>query len=312
MATEPTRLGIIAGAGTLPLHIAQRAQDIGRKVFVVGFHGLAEPEISQFPHDWIRWGQIGRMLRLLRQNCCREVVIVGGVRRPNLWSLRIDGGLIRHALTIYRLTRGGDDTVLKQVVGFFEHQGFVVRGAHEIAEDLSAPLGSITSAKPGSQDCDDISKAVAVLHALGPHDVGQAVVVARGHVLAVEAAEGTDEMLRRCAGLRQWGVSRRHGVLVKMPKRGQELRVDMPVIGPRTSVLAAEAGLAGLAVAQQQVLLAEPQKLIETADRLNLFIVGIDPKPLTADADAPPASLAGLAETRSSQKGAASAEGSNS
>ncbi|RIA56437.1 LpxI family protein [Dichotomicrobium thermohalophilum] len=271
-------LGIIAGAGTLPLHIATHAREQGRAVYILGFQGLAEPDIAGFPHDWMRWGQVGRMLRLLRQNGCREIVIVGGVRRPKLTSISIDAGLIRYAPQIYRLTRGGDDAVLSRVVRFFEDHGFVVRGAHEIATDLTAPAGRMTRATPCPADRQDIAKALAVLRALGPHDVGQGVVAARGYVLAVEAAEGTDEMLRRCAGLRQWGLSHRHGVLVKAPKPEQELRVDMPTIGPRTAELAAEAGLAGIAVAQGQVLLAEPQTLVETADRLGLFVIGIDPE----------------------------------
>jgi len=284
-------LGIIAGGGALPVHIAARAQQQGRKPFVLGFHGLAEPGITQFAHGWMRWGQIGRMLRLLRQNRCGEIVIVGSVRRPRLSSLSIDLGLIRHAPLIYRLTRGGDDAVLKRVVRFFEYQGFTVRGAHEIAADLTAPVGCLTRAAPRPADQDDVETALAVLRALGPLDVGQAVVAARGYVLAVEAAEGTDDMLRRCAGLRQWGLSRRHGVLVKMPKPGQELRVDMPVVGARTAELAAQAGLAGIAVAHGQVLLAEPQALIETADRLGLFVLGVDPAQDTrmTDDDAPAA-----------------------
>jgi len=274
-------LGIIAGSGTLPLHIASRAREQGREPFILGFHGLADPGIADFAHGWMRWGQIGRLLRLLNQHGCREIVIVGGVRRPKLGAISIDTGLIRHAPQLYRLTRGGDDAVLSRVVRFFEHQGFVVRGAHQIATDLTAPAGTLTRAWPGNADRADIARALAVLHALGPHDVGQAVVAARGYVLAVEAAEGTDDMLRRCAGLRQWGLSHRHGVLVKAPKPGQELRVDMPTIGPRTVELAASAGLAGLAVAQGQVLLADPQLVAEVDRDLHHRVHGIDVEPVS-------------------------------
>lgn len=276
-------LGIIAGSGVLPLHVARRAQEHGHAPYILGFHGLADPGISEFAHDWMRWGEVGRMLRLLRKNGCQEIVIVGGVRRPRLASLRMDTGLLRHARKIYQLTRGGDDAVLSRVVRFFEQQGFRVRGAHEIADDLAAPAGELTRATPRASDHVDMTKALDVLRALGPHDVGQAAVVARGYVLAVEAAEGTDEMLRRCANLRQWGLKHRHGVLVKIPKPGQELRVDMPTIGPRTVELAAEAGLAGIAVAAGLVLLAAPQELVEAADRRGLFVIGLgDEVPMPA------------------------------
>jgi len=284
---EPGTLGIIAGAGALPLDVARRARRDGREVFILGFRGLAEPGISDFPHDWMRWGQIGRMLRLLRRAGCRDVVIIGGARRPTLWSLRIDDGLIRHAPLIYRLTRGGDDAVLSRVVRFFEAQGFRVRGAHEVAADLTAPAGLMTGAAPRPADTRDIEKAVAILDALGPHDVGQAAVVARGYALAIEAAEGTDAMLRRCADLRQWGLSHRHGVLVKTPKPGQEIRVDMPTIGPRTVELAAEAGLAGIAVACGRVLLADPAEMIAQADKRGLFVTGIDAECLASGGEVP-------------------------
>jgi UDP-2,3-diacylglucosamine hydrolase len=278
-------LGIIAGGGALPLSVARRAQECGHAPYILGFHGLADPGISEFAHDWMRWGEVGRMLRLLRKNGCEQIVIVGSVRRPRLTSLRIDTGLLRHARQLYQLTRGGDDAVLSRVVRFFEQQGFRVRGAHEIADDLTAPAGKLTRVSPRAADQVDMTKALGVLRALGPHDVGQAAVAARGYVLAVEAAEGTDEMLRRCAGLRQWGLKHRHGVLVKIPKPGQELRVDMPTIGPRTVELAAEAGLAGIGVAAGLVLLADSQELVESADRRGLFVVGLsDGVPMLAEA----------------------------
>jgi len=281
-------LGIIAGGGALPLSVARRAQECGYAPYILGFHGLADPGISEFAHDWMRWGEVGRMLRLLRKKGCQQIVIVGSVRRPRLTSLRIDTGLLRHARQLYQLTRGGDDAVLSRVVRFFEQQGFRVRGAHEIADDLAAPAGELTRVSPRAADQLDMTKALDVLRALGPHDVGQAAVAARGYVLAVEAAEGTDEMLRRCASLRQWGLKHRHGVLVKIPKPGQELRVDMPTIGPRTVELAAEAGLAGIGVAAGQVLLADPQELVEAADRRGLFVIGLDdgvPMPAEATDD---------------------------
>jgi DUF1009 family protein len=113
-----------------------------------------------------------------------------------------------------------------------------------------------------------------LLGALSPFDVGQAAVVSRGYVLAVEAAEGTDSMLARCRDLRPWGLRGRSGVLIKAPKRGQDLRLDMPAIGPRTVELAAEAGLGGIAVSARQILLADHQRLLEKADEAGLFLYG--------------------------------------
>jgi DUF1009 family protein len=136
--------------------------------------------------------------------------------------------------------------------------------------------GVLGDKAPSSEDAADIETAFRVVSALGRLDVGQAAVVVRGHVLAVEAAEGTDSMLARCAELRELGKTRRGraGVMVKAPKPGQEERVDLPTIGPDTVAKADNAGLAGIAVAAGQVLMAERAATIEAANRHGLFLVG--------------------------------------
>lgn len=272
----PQRLGILAAGGTLPGAICEAAIAKGYAVHVVALKGQADHAMARFPHSWVRIGQVGRMLGALRKAGCRELVIVGSLRRPNLWKVGIDFGLVRHFPALWALTKGGDDAILTRVVRFFEAQGFKVRGAHEIAPSLLAPAGPLARVAPTEEQQRDIARGFAVLDALAPFDVGQAVVVARDYVLAVEAAEGTDEMLKRCARLRQWGRKGRAGVLVKAPKAGQEMRVDMPVIGTRTVELAAAAGLAGIAVASGKVMIAELAETAALADRHGVFVAGID------------------------------------
>lgn len=269
-------LGVIAAAGSIPAAVCEAAQAQGRKVFVVALKGQAQPSLSRFPHRWVRLGEVGGLLNALKEASCREVVIVGGLRRPDLWRIGVDFGFVWHLPTILSLTRGGDDTILKRVVRFFESQGFIVRGAHEIAPELLAPRGPFGAHAPAEEHERDIARGLELLEALGPFDVGQGAVVARGHILAIEAAEGTDEMLKRCAGLRQWGGRCRAGVLVKAPKSGQELRIDMPVIGPRTVELAAAAGLAGIAVTSGQVMIADQAGMVSLADSRDLFVIGVE------------------------------------
>lgn len=267
-------LGLVACGGVMPAAVADAAIAQGRRVHVVAVRGQADPGIARFPHDWVRLGEIGHLLGALRKAGCEDVVIIGTMRRPNIWRSGLDFGFFRHLPTIISLTRGGDDTLLSRVAGFFEGQGFRLRGAHEIAPSLLAPEGVIAGPVPGAEAEEDIRRGLALLDAMAPFDVGQAVVVARRHVLAVEAAEGTDAMLTRCGSLRQWGGSKRSGVLVKAPKRGQELRLDMPVIGPRTVELAAAAGLSGIAVAAGHVMIAEQADMIGMADRHGIFVFG--------------------------------------
>jgi DUF1009 family protein len=271
----PSRLGVLAASGSIPIAVCDAAEAKGIEVFAVAIRGQADQEITRFPHRWVRLGEVGGLINALREAKCRDVVIVGALKRPDLWRVGMDFGFIWHLPTILSLTRGGDDTVLKRVVRFFEGQGFIVRGAHEIAPSLLAPNGACGALRPKEEHEADISRGLALLDALGPFDVGQSVVVARGQVLAIEAAEGTDEMLKRCAGLHQWGRRGRSGVLIKAPKAGQELRVDMPVIGPRTVEHAAAAGLAGIAVMSGQVMIADQAEAISLADHKEIFVAGI-------------------------------------
>ena len=273
-AAHETCLGVVACGGAMPLTVAEAARRQGRRVHVVAVAGLADPRIAAFPHDWVRLGQIGGLLGALKRAGCEEIVIIGSLRRPNIWKSGIDLGFIRHLPTILSMTRGGDDAILSRVVRFFETEGFKVRGAHEIAPALAAPQGPLGGLAPSADELQDIARGFALLRALAPFDVGQSVVVGRGHVLAVEAAEGTDAMLKRCGELRQWGGTRRAGVLVKSPKDGQEMRIDMPVIGARTVEMVAKAGLAGIAVASGKVMIAEQAEMIALADRHGLFVIG--------------------------------------
>ncbi len=269
------RVGIIAGGGTLPAAVADACRRAGYSPFVVGLKGNASADIERFPHIYAHLGEVGRMLRTLKKERCDRVVLVGSVRRPNIFKLKIDSGFARHLPQLLRLFKGGDDTVLRRVARFFEERGFEVVASHELAPSLLAPAGIFSSASPSAQDLEDIAHGFRVVNVLGTLDIGQAAVVARRYVLAVEAAEGTDAMLRRCRELNAWGFTARKGVLVKAPKPAQDLRLDLPAIGPRTVELAAEAGLAGIAVAAGAVLLANQEELVEKADKSGVFLYGV-------------------------------------
>ncbi len=263
----------------MPRLVAEAAIRDGRDVHIIGLTGEAGTDIENFPHTWIKWGEIGKLFKTLDKNNCTDVVMIGSVTRPDMSSIRFDLGAIKILPFIFSLTVGGDDSILSRIVKFFEKKGYFIRGAHEVAPSLLAPEGCLTRKKPSSQDMEDIASAVRVVKALGELDVGQAAVVAKGYTLAVEAAEGTDAMLDRCADLRQWGSKRskkKIGVLVKYPKPGQEKRIDMPTIGTRTIDKVAAAGLAGIAVAANSVLLAGKDEIIDYATKKDVFVIGVD------------------------------------
>jgi DUF1009 family protein len=277
-------LAIIAGGGALPIALAAAAAAQGRAVHVIGIRGEADAKISRFPHTWLKWGEVGKLFATLEGLGCRDLVIIGSVSRPDLANVRFDFGAIKNLPFLLGLGVGGDDQVLSSVVRFLEGKGYRVYGAGEVAPELLAAEGNLGAKTPSPDDRADIETGFRVVSALGRLDVGQAAVVVKGRVLAVEAAEGTDAMLARCAELRKGGRRRGlAGVLVKAPKPGQEERVDLPTIGPDTVELAAQAGLAGIAVAAGRVLIADRDTTIAAAGQHGLFLVG---QKLARDQDA--------------------------
>jgi DUF1009 family protein len=269
---------MICGGGSLPLAVADYVTKRGRPVVLFPLYGAAEgTAVDRFSHHWIYMGQIGKFLRLARAAGCRDLVFIGALVRPSIWQVRPDlVGLsfLRRTLAAFR---GGDNHLLSSMGKLMEQEGFRLLGAHEVAPEILLPEGTLGRVQPSERDRADIALGFDYLRATGPFDVGQAVVVAGKHVLAVEAAEGTDQLLERVAQLRANGRVRSAigmGVLVKAPKRGQDLRYDMPSIGPLTVEGVARAGLAGIAVVAGATIVAEPGKLVTAADRANIFVVG--------------------------------------
>ena len=276
-------LGIIAGGGPIPLMLAEQCRAEGRPFFIAGILGEASIEIARFPHQWLGIGAVGGLMRALRQHDCEEVVFIGAVRRPDLRHLKLDWGGMRFLPRYAHAALGGDDQLLRALVHEFERHGFKVIGAHEVLADICAPAGILGTVQPDPDDQADIVLALKVVRLIGALDIGQGAVVCGGVVLAVEAAEGTDAMLIRCAdlpqGLRanpQSNGAKRRGVLVKLPKPGQERRIDMPAIGVTTLRLAATAGLAGIAFEAGGALMVDVTAMIAEADAQGMFLLGLN------------------------------------
>lgn len=270
-------LGILAGGTQLPIEIAWAARGRGRGVHIVGLEGEADPTIEQFDHTWVNWGAIGGMIGAFQKAGCREIVIVGRVRRPNLMKLRPDGLFWRTLPSLFAFLRGGDDTILRRVVAFFEKHGLEVRGVGDVAPELLATVGPIAGPTAEGQE-RAIATACAALVALGPFDAAQAAVADRdGMLLALEGADGTDAMLRRLAlSRRETGGAGGGGVMVKLAKAGQEMRIDLPTIGPDTVRRAAEAGLQGIAVGAGATIVVDRAGLRQLAGESGIGVTGIE------------------------------------
>jgi len=273
-------LGLIAGLGELPVAIASHAVASGQGVYVLRLKGFEEPALAEYPGDVVGLGEIGGVLDRLKAAGCRDVVFAGIVKRPNFRDLKLD---MRGALLLPKVVseaRKGDDALLRVLVTEFEKHGFNVIGSEEANRALLAPAGLIAGPEPSDENLADIRHAARVAAAAGALDIGQGCIVCDGLVLAVEAQEGTDEMLKRCATLPEAirGTSAvRRGVLAKRPKPVQERRIDLPTTGVSTVELVAAAGLAGLAVEAGGALLLRRAEMEEAANRLGVFIFGFEP-----------------------------------
>ena len=285
MTTAPSEsegpLAIICGGGALPFAVADAVMRRGRSVVLFPVRGWVDPQaVARYPHHFIEIGRYGRFHRQATAAGCRDVVMIGAALRPALRDIRFDWQALRELPSVIKMFRGGDNHLLSILARLFEKRGFRFLGAHEVAPEILMPPGAIGRREPSPRDRADIARGVALLSAIGPFDVGQAVVVADNYVLAVEAAEGTDRMLARIAELRSAGRVRSTmgtGVLVKMPKPAQDRRFDLPAIGPSTVAGTARAGLAGIAVMAGAAIIAEPAEVGAAADRAGIFVIGIAP-----------------------------------
>jgi UDP-2,3-diacylglucosamine hydrolase len=272
-------LAIVCGAGNMPFRVADAVIGRGRRVVLLALTGWADPaQVIRYRHYWARFGQLGYLSRVARQEGCRDIVFIGAVTRPAITQLRFDLRTLMVLPRIIKAFAGGDDHLLTRVSRIVENEGFRLLGPHEVAPEILVPAGQLGRHAPRERDRADIDVGRALLAATGPFDIGQAVVVAGNRVIAIEAAEGTDRMLARIAQLRRDGVLKlpdQSGVLIKAPKPSQDRRFDLPSVGVRTVEVAAAASLAGIAVEACGAVTADLNEMVRQADAAGLFVVGV-------------------------------------
>jgi UDP-2,3-diacylglucosamine hydrolase len=272
-------IAVICGGGSFPAAVAEVIARRGSRPVLFAIKGWAEPHVvERYRHHWLSIGQVGEFFRLIRAEGCDKAVFIGTILRPPLRQIRLDWQSVRLLPRLVQLFRGGDDWLLSGLAKLCEERGLRIVGVKEVAPDIIVPQGVLGRFQPSADDRSDIARALSLIATLGPFDVGQAAVVANNHVLAVEAAEGTDNLLARIADLRNQGrvsAPERTGVLVKAPKPKQDRRVDLPAIGPQTIANVVKAGLAGIAVAAGNTMMADPAEVIAAADRAKIFLVGV-------------------------------------
>ena len=276
MNSEHKKLGIIAGGGSLPQDLINHCLKNKRDFFVLAIENNANRAIftPDIPHEWIRIGQAGTGFKIFNEQKVQEIVMIGTIRRPSLADLVPD---LRTAAFFAKigLKSVGDDGILRALIKEIESENMRVVGIHEVMPELLVKTGVLTKHKPDKQALADIERGVEVAFELGKLDVGQAVIVQQGLVLGVEGIEGTDKLIERCGTYQRKGVG---GVLVKLRKPQQDMRIDLPTIGTKTVENLHNAGMRGIAIHAGNALIAEEEKVIALADKYSMFICGIEPK----------------------------------
>ena len=260
-------LGIIAGNGNLPNELSQIYTSCGGKCYVaaldIGF--VSDVAFSKK----FALGSVGAILEYFKESKVENVIIVGGINRPDLKSLKVD---IAGSLLIAQILKKkflGDDNILRIVTDCVESRGFKIISPRDILKLSNYPSSISTLKSPSNQDCTDIELGKKVLLSLGDEDIGQSIIVCDGHVLGIEAAEGTDNLIRRCDLLRK---KESGGVLVKISKSSQDARLDIPVIGPNTIFFLAKHLFNGVAIEKNGVIIIDPKETNKLLDESGLFL----------------------------------------
>ena len=269
------KLGIIAGRGDWPRRLADACKEQGRDCFVIALNGFCEANLlGDLDHVWVDLGAVGKALKALKKNECQDVVLAGPIDRPSLSTVKPD---LRALKLMPKLLKArGDDALLSVLVEEFESEGFIVVGIDDVMEDVLARGGAMGLVQPDDAQLGDIQRGVDVVAALGALDVGQATIVQQGFVLGVEAAEGTDALISRCGAMQRPGSS---AILIKMAKPEQDRRADLPPIGLHTIKVAIKAGLGGIAVEVDNVIIVEREEVVQAANDAGLFLYGVDRQP---------------------------------
>ena len=255
-----SKLGIIAAKGGLVQELIEYAANSGG-AFVVALEGEADPKmVAKLDHIWIKLGEVGKAVKAMREAGVKEIVIVGSLYKPDIFKVKVDWLGAKLLAQIVKEKFLGDNKLLSSIMRFLEAQGFKLIGVHEILKHLVVESAIYTKLKPTAKDKIDIELAIEVVKQLGALDIGQGAIVENGIVLGVEAIEGTDGLIKRCAGFKRDSGS--NGVLVKFSKPGQELRMDLPTIGINTIKNLHKAGFKGLIIESKKAIFLDQDKSV--------------------------------------------------
>ena len=260
-------IGLIFGETNFPFQILKRIKRRNLKYLIVDLTKRRKFKKDRYSHT-VSIGQLGKIIKIFKENKCRKVLFAGKVKKPNFSKLRLDFKGIYYIPRIIRSSKLGDAAILKEIIKILKQEKIRTISSLTFNPELTLKKGSYTKTKPNREDEADIKKATTTLSRLGKYNFSQGVVARNRKVVAIEGKGGTEKMLRKCKSKK----FKNKGVLVKFPKKKQDLRVDLPTVGLKTLTQCKSAGLKGIVLKSKRNVFLERKKCINFANKNKMFI----------------------------------------
>ena len=260
-------IGLIFGETNFPVQILKRIKRRHLKYLIVDLTKKRKFKKDRYSHT-VSIGQLGKIIKIFKENKCRKVLFAGKVKKPNFSKLRLDFKGIYYIPRIIRSSKLGDAAILKEIIKILKQEKITTVSSLTFNPELALKKGNYSRVKPNKEDKIDIKKAITTLSRLGKYNFSQGAVVRNRKVVAIEGRGGTQKMLKKCK-IKKF---RNKGVLVKFPKKKQDLRIDLPAIGLKTLTQCKSAGLKGIVLKSKQNVFLERKKCISFANKNKMFI----------------------------------------
>ena len=260
-------IGLIFGETNFPYEILKKIKKKGLKYLIIDL--TREGKFKKNKHSYkVSLGQFGKIIKIFKNNKCSKVLFAGKVQKPNFSKLRLDLKGLYYMPRIIKSSKLGDAAILKEIISILKHERIRTISSVTFNPELTLNKGNYSKLKPNAEDKIDIKKGIKTLSKLGKYNFSQGAVIRNKKIVAIEGSDGTQKMLQKCKNIK----FRNRGVLVKFPKKKQDLRIDLPTIGLKTLTQCKSSGLKGIVLKSRQNVFLEQKKCINFANKNKMFI----------------------------------------
>ena len=261
-------IGLIFGETDFPKEILKRIKKKKINYLIIDLSKTKKFKKEKKSYS-ISIGQFGKIISILKENNCKKVLFAGKVARPNFSKLKLDFKGIYYIPAIIKASKLGDAAILKEIIKILAQNKVKTENSLRYNPELALKKGNYSKIKPNNKDRSDIKIAIKTLNDLGQYNFSQGVVVRNKQLISVEGKDGTKKMLKDSTSKK----FRNHGILVKFPKKKQDLRVDLPTIGLKTLKQCKATGLKGIVIKSKHNIFLDKDKCIDFANKNKMFII---------------------------------------